>query len=164
MGKIKKFTALNIRKITGGKDPRRAVEEFLLRSGFDPDDSLKENDPDNVRWLVDTGGGEELEVLLESLRKPGEMTVYLGVNVFTISLRHAYATVLSALEIADGLVGIKVSVVGHYLVLSATLGGAGITVDELDYYYRLIVAQRTWFKDALNAELANAVAEPDGEQ
>ena len=159
MGKIKKFTALNIRKLTGGKDPRRAVEEFLLRNGFDPDQSLKENDADNVRWLVATGGGEELEILLESLRKPSEMTVYLGVNVFTVSLRDAYKTLVSALEIADGLVGIKVSLVGHYLVLSATLGGAGISVDELDYFYRLIVAQRTWFKDAMRAELASEDSE-----
>jgi hypothetical protein len=37
MGKIKKFPTINVQKITGGKDPIRLVEEFILRRGFDPD-------------------------------------------------------------------------------------------------------------------------------
>ena len=59
----------------------------------------------------------------------------------------------AALEIADGLVGIKVSLVGHYLVLSASMGAAGITVEDLDYNFKLIEAQESWFRDALSDEL-----------
>jgi len=59
----------------------------------------------------------------------------------------------AALEIADGLVGIKVSLVGHYLVLSSTLGASGITVEELDYNFKLITAQQSWFRDALADEM-----------
>jgi hypothetical protein len=46
-----------------------------------------------------------------------------------------------------------VSLVGHYLVLSSSLGASGATVDELDYHFRLIEAQETWFRDALAGEL-----------
>ena len=56
MGKVKKFTSLSIRKITGGKDPVRLVEDFILQRGFDPDECRKEKTPENVRWMVTLGG------------------------------------------------------------------------------------------------------------
>ena len=52
MSKVKKFPGLKIRKITGGKDPVRLVEEFILRWGFDPDECLREKSSDNMRWMV----------------------------------------------------------------------------------------------------------------
>ena len=126
MGKVKKFAAVNIRKITGGKDPVRLVEEFILRRGFDPDDSARERTAENARWMLALGGGEELEVLLEGIKKPSETTIYMGVNISTVPVRGGSEMLAAALEIADGLVGIKVSLVGHYLVLSASLGIAGV--------------------------------------
>ncbi len=59
----------------------------------------------------------------------------------------------AALEIADGLVGIKVSLVGYYLVLSATLGAHEMTLEDLQYHYQLITSQRKWFVDALADDL-----------
>ena len=153
MGKIKKFAAINIRKITGGKDPVHIVEEFILRLGFDPEACIKEKLPDMARWMLTVGDGEDLEVLVEGIKKPSETTVYMGVNIATVPVRNSHEMIAAALEIADGLVGIKVSLVGHYLVLSSSLGAAGISIDELDYNFKLIVAQRTWFRDALSDEL-----------
>ncbi len=153
VGKIKKFATINIRKITGGKDPLRLVEEFILRRGFDPDQCLKDKTPDHARWMISLGGGEELEVLMEGLKKPSETTIYMGVNIATVPIRGGNDFLAAALEVADGLVGIKVSLVGHYLVLSASLGAAGITLDELDYHYKLVEAQEGWFREALADEL-----------
>ena len=153
MGKIKKFATLNIRKITGGKDPVRLVEEFILRRGFDPDECQKEKTADNVRWMITLGGDEELEILVEGIKSPAETTIYMGVNIATVPVRGAYDMLAAALEIADGLVGIKVSLVGHYIVLSSSLGAAGISVEDLDYHFKLIAAQQTWFKEALADEL-----------
>lgn len=153
MGKIKKFAAINIRKITGGKDPVRLVEEFILRRGFDPDECAKEKGADSARWMIALNKGEDLEVLVEGLKRPNETTVYMGVNVAVVSVRNAQEMLAAALEIADGLVGIKVSLVGHYLVLSASMGAAGITVEDLDYHFKLIEAQESWFRDALADEL-----------
>jgi hypothetical protein len=153
MGKVRKFTALNIRKIAGGKDPVRLVEEFILRRGFDPDQSQQQKTADHVRWMLALGNGEELEVLAEGLKTPAETTVYMGVNVVTVPVRGSSDVLAAALQIADGLVGIKVSLVGHYLVLSSTLGAAGLTVDELDYNFKLINAQQNWFREALTDEL-----------
>lgn len=153
MAKIKKFRPLGIRQILGGKDPVRVVEEFILRLGVDPDSCKKEESPDFVRWLVELQAGEELEVLIESLKKTSSTTVYLGVNVLTIPLKGAYDVLAAALKIADGLVGIKVSVVGHELILSASLAMADTDVDGLDYSYRLIAAQQSWFKNELLTEL-----------
>lgn len=153
MGKIKKFAALNIRKITGGKDPVRLVEEFIVRRGLDPEECQKEKNSDNVRWMLTLGGDEELEILIESLKVAAETTIYMGVNIATVPVRGSHEMLAAALEIADGLVGIKVSLVGHYLVLSASLGAAGLSVDELEYNYNLIAAQQTWFREALADEL-----------
>jgi hypothetical protein len=77
----------------------------------------------------------------------------MGVNIITVPIRGSHDVLAAALEIADGLVGIKVSLVGHYLVLSASMSAQGVTIDELDYNFRLIEAQQTWFRDALATEL-----------
>lgn len=153
MVKLKKFAAVNIRKLTGGKDPLRLIEEFIVRRGFDPETSIREKTPDNCRWMLTLAEGSELELLVESLKKPQETTIYLGVNIATVPLRGSQDMLVAALEIADGLVGIKVSLVGHYLVLSASLAAAGITIEELDYTFRLITAQQEWFRSALLDEL-----------
>ncbi len=153
MTKIKKFAVPGIRQISGGKDPLRLVKDFILRLGFDPDQCQREATTENSRWMISTGEDEDLEVLVEGLRNKTETTVYMGVNIATVPIRGGYEMLAAALEIADGLIGIKVSVVGHYLVLSASLGAADITVDDLEYHYKLIAAQRNWFRDALADEL-----------
>ena len=153
MGKVKKFSTLNIRKITGGKDPLRIVEEFILRRGFDPGECARERTPDTARWMLSIGEGEELEILVEGVKRSSETTIYMGVNVTAVPVRGAYDLLAAALEIADGLVGIKVSLVGHYLVLSATLGASGISVEDLDYHYKLIAAQQNWYREELGTEL-----------
>lgn len=154
MGKIRKFAELNIRKITGGKDPVRVIEEFLSRRGFKAEECQKEKTAELVRWMVQIKEDEELEILIEGLRKPSETTLYMGLNIVTVPIRGAYDMLAAALEIADGLVGIKVSLVGHYLVLSSSLSASGLTLEEVDYNYRLIEAQEGWFKETLNAELS----------
>lgn len=153
MAKIKKFTSANIRKITGGKDPVRLVQEFILRLGFDPDSCQKDKNQDATRWMVALGEDEELEILVEGIRNHSETTVYMGVNAATVPVRGASDMLPAALEIADGLVGIKVSLVGHYLVLSASLGASGLSLEEIEYHYKLITAQRSWFREALMDEL-----------
>lgn len=153
MGKVRKFTGLTVKKITGGKDPVRLIEEFIVRRGFDPDECQRERSAESARWMIAISDGEELEILAEGLKRPAETTIYMGVNIATVPLRGAYEVVVAALEVADGLVGIKVSLVGHYLVLSASLGAAGISVEDLDYNYKLITAQQSWFRDALADEM-----------
>lgn len=153
MGKIRKFAELNIRKIVGGKDPLRVVEDFLQRRGFDAEKCLKEKTPDLARWMVQIKEDKELEILLEGIRKPPDTTLYMGVNIMTVPIRGAHDVLAAALEIADGLVGIKVSLVGHYLVLSSTLSASGLTLDEVDYNFRLIELQEEWFRQTLTSEL-----------
>jgi hypothetical protein len=154
MGKVKKFRALGIKKIMGGKNPVSIVEEFLLRLGVDPDECKRESSNDFTRWVIELDDEPgELEVLLESLTKESSTTVYLGINILTIPLKGAYDVMASALKIADGLVGIKVSIVGHELVLSASLAMSDNDVDQLDYHFRLINAQSSWFKKELMTEL-----------
>lgn len=153
MGKIHKFTELSIRKIVGGKDPARVVEDFISRRGFEPAKCLKEKDLDQAHWMIRIKDEEDLEILIESARKPQETTIYMGVNIVTVPIRGSHDLLSAALEIADGLVGIKVSLVGHYLVLSASMSAQGVTADDLDYNFKLIEAQQAWFRDALATEL-----------
>ena len=153
MSKVKKFSVPEIRQIAGGKDPLRLVKDFIVRLGFDPEQCQREATPDNTRWMVSIGEEEELEVLLEGLKNKGETTIYMGLNMATVPVRGGYEMLGAALEIADGLIGVKVSLVGHYLVLSASLGAADVTVDDLEYHYKLVAAQRHWFREALADEL-----------
>lgn len=157
MGKIKKLASVNIKKITGGRDPVRVIEEFILRLGFDPDLVNKDDGPDVKRWMLVLENDEELELLLEGIKRPNEAVFYMGVNAAVVEIRRAHETLVAALEIADALIGIKVSLVGHYLVLSISLGGSTISVEDLDYFYRLIESQREWFRTSLRQELEGAV-------
>ncbi len=124
-----------------------------MRRGFDPDKCMKEKTQDSSRWMVPLSEGEDLEVLVEGMTRHPETTIYMGVNVATVPVRGVHEMVTAALEIADGLVGIKVSLVGHYLVLSSSLSAAGLTVEDLDYNFEIIGAQKTWFREALADEL-----------
>jgi hypothetical protein len=153
MGKIRKFTEIQIKKIIGGRDPVRIVEEFLINQKIDPDKSCKDKTSDNIRWVVSIQEGVELEILLENLKSSPESTLYMGINVATVPLRGSFEMLCSALEIADGLVGIKVSLVGYYLVLSATLAAHDMTLEDIEYYHQLIISQRKWFIDALAEDL-----------
>jgi hypothetical protein len=153
MTKVRKFNSSNIRQISGGKDPIRVIEDFILRHGFSPDECMKQKEADAVRWMLKLPGGEELEILAEGTKKLNETTIYMGINVATVPIRGSFDMLTAALEIADGLVGIKLSLVGHFLVLSSTLGAQGVSVEELDYNLNLISAQHKWFREALADEL-----------
>ena len=153
MSRIKKFAGIQIRKITGGKDPVRLVEEFIIRRGFDPEKCAKEKTAEAARWMIPLAEEEELEVLVEGLNRHPETTIYMGVNVGTVPVRGCCDMLAAALEIADGLVGIKISLVGHFLVLSSSFPAAGINIDDLDYNFEIILAQQQWFKNALADEL-----------
>lgn len=153
MGKVRKFATSNIRQLQGGRDPFRLVEEFITRRGFDPEECRRDSDGDNARWMLAISESEDLEVLIENAKRPQETTIYLGLNVVTVPIRGVTDVLAAALEIADGLVGIKISLVGHFLVLSASLAAAGLTEDDLDFHYKLITAQHPWFKAALAEEL-----------
>lgn len=153
MTKIKKFPSLAIRKIEGGKDALKIAEELISRLGFDPAVCEREKSLEAARWMVALDEGKELELLVENLRKPNETTVYLGVNICTVPIRGSTEVLAAALEIADGLIGVKVSLVGHYLVLSASMSASGVSVEELEYYVKLLNAQESWFRQELIDEL-----------
>lgn len=153
MSKIKKFAKIQVKKIQGGKDPLRLLEEFIMRQGFDPEQCQQSRTPNTIRWLLPLAAEEELEVLIDGLQRHSESTIYLGLNVAVVPLRHAQRMLTAALEIADNLVGIKVSLVGHYLVLSASFGAPGIGIDDLEYNFRLIMEQKEWFREALRDEI-----------
>ena len=53
------------------------------------------------------------------------------------------------METADALVGVKISVVGHYLVMSTALNMSNITLELLDMHYTLIMEQSEWFRETL---------------
>ena len=154
--KKRNLEAVQIRQIAGGKDPVRLIEEFIVRQGFDPDVCLREKTTDGVSWMLPLSDGEDLEVQAYGLTRYAETTIYMGINVTSIPLKGQQDLLVAALELADSLVGIKVSVVGHYLVLSGTLGAPGISVEDLEYTFKLIIDQKQWFRNALADELGVA--------
>jgi hypothetical protein len=155
MAKIKKMVPTRIRKITGGKDPTRLVEEFMIRRGFDPDECLQQRTSDIATWSVPLKEEEELEITLEGLGIPAETTLYMGLNVFAVPIRDCQRLVVTALTLADSLIGVKLSLVNYDLVLSVTVYTANMAADELDYFYELITRQRTIVQDTLNEELTS---------
>jgi hypothetical protein len=153
MGKVKKMLPARIRKITGGKDPTRIVEEFMLRRGFNPEDCIQQRSQDLAQWLVPLSEEEDLEITLEGLHRPPETTLYMGVNVVAVPLSDTAAFFYSALAVADTLIGAKLSLVNYDLVLSVTMYVASMGVDEIDYYYELLARQKSGVHEAINHEL-----------
>ncbi|HMP48329.1 MAG TPA: hypothetical protein PKA63_06650 [Oligoflexia bacterium] len=153
MSKIKKIIPTKIRKITGGKDPTRIVEEFMLRRGFDPDDCIQQRSADLAQWLVPLNEEEDLEITLEGLHRPPETTLYMGVNVSPVPLNDTAAFFYTALAVADTLIGAKLSLVNYDLVLSVTMYMANMAVDDIDYYFELISRQKSGVQDAINHEM-----------
>jgi hypothetical protein len=154
MAKVKRLKSANIRKITGGKDPTRIVEEFLVKRGVNPDECLQQRTADIATWSVSLADEEELEITLEGLNRAPETTLYMGVNVFAVPVSNCHAVLAAALTVADTLIGGKLSLVNYDLVLSVTVYTANMGVDDIDYYYELIMRQRTGVQDAIAEELA----------
>ena len=153
MRKITELASLQIKKITGGKDPIRLVEDLISKLGQDPQKCKREENSDLIRWLLDFDNEQELEILLDGYKKNTECTIYMGLNLLPISLRNPLEILATALEIADGLIGVKISLVGNTLVMSACLVVAGLNVDDLEFTFQLIKSQQEWFIKTLLEEL-----------
>jgi hypothetical protein len=154
MTKIRKIVPARIRKITGGKDPNRLVEEFMIRRGFDPDECLQQRTTDFATWSVPVAEGEELEVTLEGLSRPPETTLYMGINVMSVPIKDSSRYLAAALIIADTLIGAKLSLVNYDLVLSVTTYTANIGSEDVDYFYELITRQKSGVQEAIEEERA----------
>ncbi len=153
MGKVKKIIPARIRKITGGKDPTRIVEEFMLRRGFDPEECLQQRSQEIAQWLVPLSEEEDMEITLEGLNRPPETTLYIGVNVLPVPLIDSNAFFCTALSVADTLIGAKLSLVNYDLVLSVTAYIANMGVDDIDYYFELITRQKVGVQEAISQEM-----------
>jgi hypothetical protein len=151
--KIRKIAPARIRKISGGKDPTRLIEEFLVRRGFDPDECLQQRTSDNATWSITLAEEEELEITLEGLPRPLETTMYMGLNVCGVPLIDTANFLQAALVIADTLIGAKLSVVNYDLVLSVTVYTENMGPDMVDYYYELITRQKHAVYDSIMEEM-----------
>lgn len=154
MTKVKKIGPARIRKITGGKDPTRIVEEFMVRRGFDPEECLHQRTSDLAQWLVPLNDDEDLEITLEGLHRPLETTLYMGINVLAVPLRDTQAVLHAALTVADTLIAAKLSLVNYDIVLSVTVYTGNMGVDEIDYYYELVSRQKSVVQDAISDEIS----------
>lgn len=152
MSKIRKITPNRIRKITGGKDPSRLVEELMIRRGFDPEQCLQQRTSDLSQWLVPLKEEEDLEITLEDLTRPAETTLYMGVNVLAVPLRDTQRFLYAVLMVADTLIGAKLSLVNYDIVLSVTVYTSNMDVDDVDYYYELITRQKIGIQEAILEE------------
>lgn len=153
MSKLKKFTRTKIRKITGGKDPVRIVEEFMTRRGFDPEECLQQRTAEFSTWSVTLNEEEELEITLEGMQRLPETTLYMGVNVMAVPIKNAENVLIAALTVADTLIGAKLSLVNYDLVLSITVYAGDLTQEETEYLYELISRQKNAVSQAILEEL-----------
>jgi len=151
MGKLKRLKNFpkRIRKITGGKDPTRLVQEFISRRSYDADEHLQQRTSDSATWLIPITEEEELEITLEGLSMSAETTLYMGINVASVPLHDAPRVLAAALSVADTLIGAKLSLVNYDLVLSITVYTADMGMADLDYYYELITRQKPVVQDAV---------------
>ena len=156
MGKVKKIAPARIRKILGGKEPSRLVEEFMARRGFDPVETLQQRTSELASWSVPLSDDEELEISLEGLNRPPETTLYMGVNVMAVPIRDCHNVLAAAMSVADTLIGAKLSLVNYDLVLSVTIYTANMRLDEIDYIYELIMMQKPGVQEAIMEELRGA--------
>jgi len=153
MAKIRKISSARIKKISGGKEPPRLVEEFMNRRGFDPEECLQQRTAEIATWSVPLSDDEELEITLEGLNRPPETTLYMGVNILSVPLRDLQKALISVLTIADTLIGAKLSLVNYDVVLSITQHTSNLGVDDIDYYFELLSRQKVILQDAIIEEI-----------
>ena len=153
MSKVRKIVPDRIRKITGGKDPARIIEEFLIKRGFDPEECLQQRTSDISTWSVALADEEELEITLEGLSRPSETTLYMGINVLAVPIANSFEVLTTALIIADILIGAKLSLVNYDLVLSITEYADTLSLEEVDYFFELIIRQKALMHEAITNEL-----------
>lgn len=153
MAKIKKLVPPRVKKISGGKDPTKLVESFMMRRGFDPSECLQQRTADIASWSIMLSDEEELEISLEGLRHPPETTLYMGINVYSVPIADCHNVLAAALTVADTLIGAKLSLVNYDLVLSVSVYTANMRPDEIDYIYELITVQRPGVQEAITEEL-----------
>ncbi len=154
MAKIRKLSSARIKRLSGGKNPVRLVEEFMERRGFDAEESLQQKTSDIGTWSVPLSEEEELEITLEGLCRLPETTLYMGVNILSVPVRELQDTLYAALTVADTLIGAKLSLVNYDIVLSITQYTSHLVVDDLDYYFELLSRQKVIIKDAIFEELS----------
>lgn len=140
--KIRKISQAKIRKLPGGRDPARNIEEFLTRRGYDPEECLHMRTGEVSTWSVPLNDEEELEITLESLGKSSETTLYMGLNICGIPIKDTANFLAAALSVADTLIGTKLSIVNYDLVISITTYTENLSGDSIDYYYELITKQK----------------------
>jgi len=153
MSKIRRLaTPTRVKKITGGKDPIKLVEDFLAERSIDPESCLEQKSSDSATWSMTLAEDEVWEITLEGLNSQLETTLYIGVNVASVPLKRTAEFLLSALSVADTLIGAKLSIVNYDLVLSATVYVAHIGSEDIDYLYELIRRQKVGVRDTISAE------------
>lgn len=145
--KIRKLSTARIRKVQGGRslpvnDPVNLVSDFLIRRGWNPEHHMQHRTSEIATWSVHLGEEQELEITIEGIDNQAETTLYMGVNVVSVPLHNLSEFLVSALTIADTLIGAKLSLVNYDLVLSVTIYMATLTVDEIEYLYELLGRQR----------------------
>ena len=158
--KIRKLPSSRLRRVgvvrgSQDQDPATLVSEFLTLKGFDAKSSLQRKTNESATWSISVGEDQELEITLEGLKTPAESTLYMGLNILTVPLRNLSEFLVTALTIADTLIGAKISLVNHDLVLSSTVYVTSMTIEDLDYLYESLIRQRRGFIETLASELEN---------
>ena len=153
MSKISKIASARIKKISGGKDPKKTIEEFMLRRGFNPEECLQQRTKQMIQWLLPLEEDEDLEVTLEGTNRAIDTTLYVGVNVMSVPLGDVQKFTYAALLVADTLIGAKLSIVNYDLVLSVTTYASDLSVEDVEFYYEIINRQKSMVIDAISDEL-----------
>lgn len=157
MGKIRRFDTSVLGEMLIGKDAVKIVRHFLQKKGFDPDKTLKEQTPNSCRWMITVEKGCDMEVYLDKLKTPAKATLYMGINILPVPIRHSLDFLVTAMEIADGLIGVKLGLVGYFIILSVGIGAERITFEEIEYSYKLILAQKDWVRDEILDEFGEDI-------
>jgi hypothetical protein len=149
MVKIKKLQSAKITSIPGGKDPILLIEEFLTQRGFQPKDCLQFKNNEIVTWTIPINKEDDLEITLEKLNLHAQTTIYFGINILAVPLKYTETFLASALIVADSLIGTKISLIGYDLVLSITHFVYNMTIEDLNYFFELLLGQQEAVRGAI---------------
>ena len=153
-GKVRNISSSKrIRKISGGKDPVKLVDEFVIRQGYEEDNISKHSSAQLVTWTVWLSNEEMLEIALEGLGSSLETTMYIGVNVLSIPITKAAQVMAAVLTVADSLISAKLSLVDYDIVLSSTIYASNINMEDIEYLHELVIRQKEWVQEAVVEEL-----------
>ncbi|RME60036.1 MAG: hypothetical protein D6780_04130 [Candidatus Dadabacteria bacterium] len=146
-----------LRKVKGGKNIIKVIENFVKKNGVDPKEAQQFKNDEAGMWIFTTNQGIHLELACmappEGVEAPLDYLVSLTVPLIRVPIAESLKVLATALEIASNLVYSKLILSEDVLLVNLVITDPTITVDDLEEWTEILSVESEALKEDLLAEL-----------